>query len=155
MHQISCQIVLSRTKADLTEEKGCLLLSVNPLVPSSSEEESDTRLEELLESTAKTGWRHPSGCSKLTTKVAEPATSLFNLCLKFYEEKTRQKFGTKYTDRQETARERYERQGIRYFAKKCLARQKRRGKEGICSAKNIRVKDHYHRVIRESLDINI
>jgi hypothetical protein len=122
MHQLSRQVLLSGAKADLTNGKECLLLSIKPLVPSWFDEESDIPLEELVESTAKTGWRHPSGCSKLTAKVANLASSLFNLCLKFYEKKTRQKFGTKFTDRRETARECYDCQGIGYFAKKCLVR---------------------------------
>jgi hypothetical protein len=90
MHQLGHKIVLPRTKADLTMGKGCLLLSINLLVPSWYDEESATPLEESIrnaEFTAKTGWRHPSGCSKLTAKGANLASWLCNMCLKSYEGK--------------------------------------------------------------------
>jgi hypothetical protein len=107
MHPLSRQIVLSGTKADLTKGKECLLMSTNLLVPRWPGAESGALLEEFVESTAKTGWRHPSGCLKLTTKVADPASLCFYLCLKSYKEKNRQEFGTTFTDRRETTCKRY------------------------------------------------
>jgi hypothetical protein len=38
-------------------------------------------LEEFVEITAQTEWRDPSGCSKLTLKVTDLASLLFNLRL--------------------------------------------------------------------------
>jgi hypothetical protein len=92
------------------------------LVPKWPGVEPGTLLEEFVEFTAQTGWQDPSGCSKLTLKVADPASSPFKLRL------NRQEFGTKFADKRKTASKHYECQGIWHLAKKCPTREKRRGK---------------------------
>jgi hypothetical protein len=121
MHPLNRQIVLSRTKADLTRGKGCLLRSTNLLVSRWPGAESGALLEEFVEITTQTEW-DPSGCSKLMLKVTDLASLLFNLRL------NRQEFGTTFADKRETTHVHYECQGTWHYASKCPAREKRRGK---------------------------
>jgi hypothetical protein len=79
-------------------------------------------LEEFVEITAQTEWRDPSGCLKLTLKVTDLASLLFNLRL------NRQEFRTKFADKRKTASKHCECQGIGHIAKKCPAWEKRREK---------------------------
>jgi hypothetical protein len=105
MQKYSRQALLSRTKAELNRGKGHLLTSIIPLVPRWLGAESAIFLEEFIEiSTAKIGRWHPSDCSKLTAKVVNSASSLFNSCPKFHGRKIWQKIEATFRDRRETAR---------------------------------------------------
>jgi hypothetical protein len=53
----------------------------NSLVPRWPGAELGALLEEFVENTAQTGWRYPSGCSKLTLKVTDLASLHSILCL--------------------------------------------------------------------------
>jgi hypothetical protein len=68
------------------------------------------------------GWRDPSGCSKLTLKVTDLASLLYNLRL------NRQEIGMTFAGKRKAGSKHCECQGIRHIAKKCPAREKRRGK---------------------------
>ena len=83
-----------------------------------------------IESTAKIGRWHPSDCLKLeASKVADPASSRFNLCPKFHGKKISwQKFETTLRDRSKAALRCYRWEGIGHFAKECPARRRRRGR---------------------------
>jgi len=86
---------------------------------------------ENIESTVKIGRWHPSDCLKLeASKVADPASSRFNLCPKFHGKKIAwQKFETTLRETSKAALRCYWCQGIGHFAKKCPARRRRRGRK--------------------------
>jgi hypothetical protein len=67
-------------------------------------------------------WRDPSGCSKLTLKVTDLASLLFNMRL------NRQEIRTTFADKRKTASIHYECKGTWHYASKCPAREKRRGR---------------------------
>jgi hypothetical protein len=85
---------------------------------------------ENIQSTAKIGRWHPPDCLKLkVSKVANPASSRFNLCPKFHGKKISwQKFETTLRDRSKADLRCYRCQGIGHFAKECPARRRRRGR---------------------------
>jgi hypothetical protein len=114
--------VLSRAKADLAKGKRCLLRSNNLVVPRWPGAESGALLEEFVEITAQTKWRDLSGCSKLTLKVNDLASLLFNLRL------NKEEFGTTFAGKRKVACKHYECQGTWHYASKCRAREKRRGR---------------------------
>jgi hypothetical protein len=91
MQRFSCQALLLRTKVELIRRKEHLLMLTISLVPKWSGSESAIPLKKVLEigeCTVRVGRWHPSDWLKLEMpKVADSASSLFNLCTKFNGEK--------------------------------------------------------------------
>jgi hypothetical protein len=94
MQSFSRQALLSRTKVELTRRKEHLLMFTISLVPKWSGLESAIPLEkalEIIKGTVKRGRWHPSEWLKLEmSKVADSASSLFNLYTKSNGEKISQ-----------------------------------------------------------------
>ena len=133
MQDSSRQVFLLEAKAELTRRKEHLLMSINSVVTKWSSAESAIPLEELIENNEGTAiierW-HPSDGSKLETlKVADPASSRFNLGPKFQRKRTAvQKFEPTREVKSKVASRCYKYQGIGHFAKECPARRRRRGR---------------------------
>jgi hypothetical protein len=109
------------------------------IFPSWPAAESGALFEGLVEITAQTGWRDPSGCLKLTLNVTDLASLLFNLRL------NKQEIRTTFAGKRKAAGKHCECQGIRHIAKKCPAREKRRGKRRTRQVKVTRVKYYCYR----------
>jgi hypothetical protein len=100
------------------------------IVPKWSPLESDMPLEKALEfmkGTVKRERWHLSGWLKLEMpKVADTASSFFNLCTKFNREKISQQIcETTLRVRSMVASQYYKCQGIGYFSKECPAQRRR------------------------------
>jgi hypothetical protein len=144
MHQLSRQVVLSRTKADLTKGKSYLLFPIEFLVPRWPGTEPGALVDEFVESTAKTGWRHLSGCLKLNTKLADTISLYFNLCRKSY----KKRIGRRLEHRSQRGGSPH----ANFMNARTQGTLPRIAPHGKCGAgkrrnrweKKIRVKDHYY-----------
>ena len=113
-------------------------LSLIALIPKWPGSEPTNLLEKFiltLESSARIGRREPKNTVEIialkleASKVADPASSRFNLCPKFHGKKISwQKFETTLRDRSKADLRCYRCQGIGHFAKECPARRRRRGR---------------------------
>ena len=113
-------------------------LSVIALIPKWAGSEPTKHLEKFrltLEASARIGRWEPENTVDIITlkleasKVADPASSRFNMGPKFQRERiTGHKFDPTLTVRPKVASEYYKCQGIGHFAKGCPARQRRRGR---------------------------
>jgi len=113
-------------------------LSLIALIPKWPCSEPTNHLEKFiltLEASVRIGRRETKNTVEIialkleASKVADPASSRFNLCPKFQRERIAdQKFETRLRDRSKAALRCYRCQGIGHFAKECPARRRRRGR---------------------------